>query len=151
MEAYPLVFLGIFLKNLKSETNNMPTSFIGDSKLGSISNSEIREVPQRCLKRFESITGNSKIIHLRASNLKEIFNGRKCLVMLKGSQRAIRQQSRYKVAMGYGRHKDLLPLGEPSCKLITVKRKEAEISYKLTVSRTHLSYTNIQTSRNSSH
>lgn len=125
--------------------SSLSTNFIGNVKLGSISNSEISitKIP----KRFKSITGNSKIIHLRASNLKEIFNGRRCFVMLKGCQGDIRQQSRYEVAMGYGRHEELLPFGESSCKLITVKRKEAKISYKLTVSRTHLSYTNPRTSK----
>lgn len=49
--------------------------------------------------------------------------------------------------MGYGRDKELLPFGESSCKLITVKRKEAEISYKLTLSRMHLFYANPGTSK----
>lgn len=67
--------------------------------------------------------------------------------MLKGCQGDIRQQSRYEVAVGYGRHKEPLPSGESSCKPITVKRKETEIPYKLTVLRTHLSYTNPRTSK----
>ena len=50
-------------------------------------------------------------MHVRANKLKEIFNGRKCLVMLKGSRGGIRQQSRYEVAMGCGRYKELLPFG----------------------------------------
>ena len=56
--------------------NNMSTKFTYDSKLGSISNSKIREVLPRYLKRFGNITGNKfslrkcKLIHLRADHLK---------------------------------------------------------------------------------
>lgn len=40
--------------------NSVSTNFTNDSQLGSISNSEIREVSPRYLKRFRSITGNNK-------------------------------------------------------------------------------------------
>lgn len=40
---------------------SMSTKFTYDSKLGSISNSEIIEVAPRYLKRFGNITGNSEI------------------------------------------------------------------------------------------
>lgn len=41
--------------------NSMSTNFTDDSKLGSISNSKVREVSQKYLKRFRTITGNSEI------------------------------------------------------------------------------------------
>ena len=41
--------------------NNMSIKFTYDSKLGSISNSEIIGVAPRYLKRFGNITGNSEI------------------------------------------------------------------------------------------
>lgn len=56
--------------------NSMSTNFTDDSKLGSISNSKVREVSQRYLKMFRTITGNRfslrkcKLMHVRANNLK---------------------------------------------------------------------------------